>query len=316
MDDIIVVDGTGDVTFPGNHATKWRSIIELGQFMKGDTGNGIASIIRTLTEGNVDTYTITFTDGSTTTFQVTNGGGSGDMRQYVYDPEYIVSAFPSGIPGYAEANFAAKVDPNIGKTQEEINQLIIGSSLTTALTASSTLIHAQVTTTVTLTATANMDATSITIKKGGTVLNTDENVRILTCQDSVTANHNISTVYTAEFVIGGTTYTKSCTVKAYNPIYYGILPSPWICDVTDLTAVWQASPKGSYAIPGATDGQWKVCFVIPSSMTIDRAKVTFGGWQFPLDEPDNVTIGGESYKYYKSSNIYDDTTFDNPIIIA
>ena len=40
---------------------------------KGDTGNGIASIAKTGTSGNVDTYTITMTDGTTTTFTVTNG---------------------------------------------------------------------------------------------------------------------------------------------------------------------------------------------------------------------------------------------------
>jgi hypothetical protein len=41
---------------------------------KGDTGNGIASIEKTSTVGNVDTYTITMTDGTTATFTVTNGG--------------------------------------------------------------------------------------------------------------------------------------------------------------------------------------------------------------------------------------------------
>ena len=39
----------------------------------GDTGNGIASIVKTGSSGNVDTYTITFTDGTSTTFTVTNG---------------------------------------------------------------------------------------------------------------------------------------------------------------------------------------------------------------------------------------------------
>ena len=34
---------------------------------------GIASIIKTSTSGNVDTYTITYTDGTTTTFNITNG---------------------------------------------------------------------------------------------------------------------------------------------------------------------------------------------------------------------------------------------------
>jgi len=39
----------------------------------GATGNGIASINKTSTVGNVDTYTITMTNGTTTTFTVTNG---------------------------------------------------------------------------------------------------------------------------------------------------------------------------------------------------------------------------------------------------
>ncbi len=40
---------------------------------KGDAGNGIVSVEKTGTNGNVDTYTITFTDGTTATFEVTNG---------------------------------------------------------------------------------------------------------------------------------------------------------------------------------------------------------------------------------------------------
>lgn len=39
-------------------------------------GTSIASIEKTDTQGNVDTYTITLTDGSTSTFTVTNGEGS------------------------------------------------------------------------------------------------------------------------------------------------------------------------------------------------------------------------------------------------
>ena len=39
----------------------------------GATGNGISSISKTGTSGNVDTYTITYTSGATTTFTVTNG---------------------------------------------------------------------------------------------------------------------------------------------------------------------------------------------------------------------------------------------------
>lgn len=40
---------------------------------RGATGNGIASIAKTATSNNIDTYTISFTDGNKTTFTVVNG---------------------------------------------------------------------------------------------------------------------------------------------------------------------------------------------------------------------------------------------------
>jgi hypothetical protein len=58
---------------------------------KGDTGNGISSVVKTSgtgAAGTTDTYTITFTNGTTTTFQVYNGAdglGSGDMLKSIYD---------------------------------------------------------------------------------------------------------------------------------------------------------------------------------------------------------------------------------------
>ncbi len=64
---------------------------------KGDTGavgNGIASIAKTKTEGNVDTYTITFTDGTSTTFSVTNGedGADGEQGEDGVTPTIAISA--------------------------------------------------------------------------------------------------------------------------------------------------------------------------------------------------------------------------------
>ncbi len=53
---------------------------------KGDTGTagrGIASIVKTSTSGNVDTYTITYTDSTTQTYTVTNGVNGQDGSDYV-----------------------------------------------------------------------------------------------------------------------------------------------------------------------------------------------------------------------------------------
>ena len=49
----------------------WQLVASKGA--TGNTGNGIASIQKTLTVGKVDTYTIMFTNGTTSTFTVTNG---------------------------------------------------------------------------------------------------------------------------------------------------------------------------------------------------------------------------------------------------
>lgn len=43
--------------------------------MRGPRGNGISSIVKTSSEGTVDTYTITYDDGEQQTYTVTNGQG-------------------------------------------------------------------------------------------------------------------------------------------------------------------------------------------------------------------------------------------------
>lgn len=50
---------------------------------RGATGNGISSVLKTDTNGLVDTYTITFTNGTKTVFTVTNGGAGKDGEEGV-----------------------------------------------------------------------------------------------------------------------------------------------------------------------------------------------------------------------------------------
>lgn len=80
------VTNTGTNTDPIFH-------LFLPQSPQGATGNGIANIAKTSTQGLVDTYTITMTDGTTYTFTVTNGqngSGTGDMLQSDYDSDSTV----------------------------------------------------------------------------------------------------------------------------------------------------------------------------------------------------------------------------------
>ena len=63
----------------------------------GETGNGIASVVKTSTSGLVDTYTITYTDGTTSTFDVTNGK-DGDVQDIQIDGTSILSDGVANIP--------------------------------------------------------------------------------------------------------------------------------------------------------------------------------------------------------------------------
>lgn len=86
----------------------------------GATGNGIASITKTGTSGNVDTYTITYTNGNTTTFTVTNGavtsvaGKTGavtlDADDVAYDP---TDTYSSGTVGEAVSDLKSAIN-NLG----------------------------------------------------------------------------------------------------------------------------------------------------------------------------------------------------------
>lgn len=75
----------------------------------GPTGNGIQSIAKTGTSGNVDTYTITYTNGQTTTFTVTNGsvtsvdGQTGDVD--LKETQTILELLPTDTASGDPASF-------------------------------------------------------------------------------------------------------------------------------------------------------------------------------------------------------------------
>lgn len=75
--DMYIDTYTGDVYSKGQSG--W---IKTGNIKGNDgaDGKGIVSVEKTSSDGNVDTYTITFTDGTTTTFTVTNGKDGKDAE--------------------------------------------------------------------------------------------------------------------------------------------------------------------------------------------------------------------------------------------
>ena len=62
---------------------------------KGDTGTGIHSIVKTATDGQIDTYTIYYTDGTNTTFNIKNGDPGPQGPEGPEGPQG-----PRGLQGY------------------------------------------------------------------------------------------------------------------------------------------------------------------------------------------------------------------------
>lgn len=295
-----------------HNANDSEGIIRLGAYIKGDTGNGIASIIRILTEGNVDTYAIIFTDGSITTFKVMNGDGSGDMRQYVYDPEYIVSKHPEGIPGYVAEHFVQEFgdSDDLGICQRVLTEAkehlqaqinaIVSDKATVSLTASPSVVFVNEECNISLIASSDTEATSIKIKKGTTEIAVGTG-KALSGSDTVTPSAVGSISYSAEFTIAGVTKTVTKSVSVVKPILYGAGAA-----YTDAThkATARTSPASTtpYSITVATADSY-VWFLVPNTMTIKGA--TMSGFDFPLEDPTTV----DDYKIYRSSNTLDAGTY-------
>lgn len=65
----------------GSNGNWWIDGVDSGISAKGEAGRSVTSIELTSSEGNIDTYTITYSDGTTSTFKVTNGqdGATGEQ---------------------------------------------------------------------------------------------------------------------------------------------------------------------------------------------------------------------------------------------
>ena len=190
------------------------------------------------------------------------------------------------------------IDTASQMTQAQINQIVIGGNITVNLSASPSPIFVGAQRTISLSATCSASATSITIKKGSTVLATGTGTS-LSASDTITPSSAGNTSYTAEFTIGSIHKTSSKSVTAVYPIRIGT--GTEYVDGTPLTTP-KTSPAGTYNVTVANDGEY-VYFNVPSTMTINGA--TMGGFAFPLESAQSKTIGGVSYKSYRSSNTYD-----------
>ena len=181
--------------------------------------------------------------------------------------------------------------------QSQINEIVSGGA-TVNIYATPSPIFVGVKSTIALTATTNKNASSIKIKKGADVLVTGSGSS-LSGSDTITPESDNNTTYTAEFIISGLQRSTTCNIVAVYPIRIGT-GAVYVKGLPLLTP--KTSPAGTYTVMVTADSDY-VWLNIPASMTIHGA--TLGGFDFPLEAPASVTIGGVEYKSYRSSNTYD-----------
>lgn len=188
-----------------------------------------------------------------------------------------------------------ELSSEVENLQDQIDAIVADKAVV-ALNASPSVVFVDTQNVITLTATSNTNATHIVIKKGNTVIAEGAGTSL---SGTSTITPSANTQYIAEFTIAGITKTASRTVSAVHPIYYGA--GSQYTDA-DIEASVRTTPAGTYTINVATGGSY-VFLNVPATMTISKA--TMSGFEFPLEEPQPVTIGGVNYKSYKSANTYD-----------
>lgn len=190
------------------------------------------------------------------------------------------------------------IDRNLHLSQTQINQIVLGGSIAVSLSATPSPIFVGEQRTISLGANISTPADTITIKKGDTVISTGSGTSV-GGSDTITPSSAGNTNYTAEFVLGGLTKTADKAVVAVYPIRTGSGVN--YVEGTPISTP-KTSPAGTYNITVSANGQY-VWFNVPATMSINGA--TMGGFDFPFENPTNVTIGGVAYKSYRSSNTYD-----------
>ena len=215
------------------------------------------------------------------------------------DGKYI-----SGDNVYTKGEIDGKVDSIEAESntmKEQINSIIV-SQTTMSFSASPSVIYAEESgQTISLSSRVMTigTVTKHTIKRGETVISDGSGNQLSGTDNDTNTQSNI--IYTAVSVINGVNITRTTTVYAKYPIYYGAADDWSAINVDANKAPAKMSPVGTYNIKIAKDGQ-SVFFNVPSGMTISKATVS--GFDMPFKAPVKRDVNGKEYNSYESANTY------------
>lgn len=197
----------------------------------------------------------------------------------------------------AETTRAEGVEADL---QTQIDE-IVGGGATVSLTANKSAVFVGEESSITLTASCNKPATSITISREGMESVTGSGTS-LQHTDTVTPEAPGTLAYSAAFVIFNQQRTATCNVSAVYPIYFGAgMEQSDVLDVAACRASARTSPNGTYNVTIAESAKY-IWFFVPSNMPqITSAKMN--GFDFPLQTLADVTDESNvTYKVYRTPN--------------
>lgn len=273
------------------------------QGLQGETGNGIVSIIKTSTDGLIDTYTILFSNGEKTTYTITNGKTGADGKNaYQF-------ALEGGYTGTEEEftqffnNIITKKDLENFITEETLNKkgfvpdtrTINGKPLTSDITLTASDVKAleedDVFDWAKQPSKPEYDYSEIKNKPIGI-----EKVELL--YDKTSNDANINWGYTAGIKGGATITNKSFQKYKYLRISFFSYSTrgQYMMDLTSTmdTGISGYSYMGN-GIINAIDAltEFHYCF-----SAVDSSKTSFKNWKMGYVKGEENTERNDSSKYY------------------
>lgn len=234
------------------------------------------------------------------TLSVTEGG----VTTYYWEKIGTTEIDLSNYPTFAQMNAAIAADLADYYTKQEVDALIaaeIGLVSAVSIVADKSVVLAETTAAVTVTARLGVAASSIIIDRDGVQIGTGTGTALVVSDSINVTSGNV--IYQVTAVIGGVTRTAEVTVEAVDAVYYGAGQ-----DETDVItkATARKTPAGRYQVTVASDGDY-IMVLVPFAMNV--AYVTMGGLELPMDVPTGVIVDGKNYKCYKSANVYQAGTY-------
>lgn len=193
-----------------------------------------------------------------------------------------------------------EVDSICDDLQEQIDALNVDKA-TVNLSVSPSTVFVGGTYTITLTATSNVAASSITLRHNGADMQVGSGTSF-TINATVEATASGTESYSAVFTINGITKTVSKTLSKVNKIYYGVGTENSYSGVDTPKSI-QTNANGSYQFDTTSENKYAYILVpyAMSAINLNNVKLESGfGYNLTLIT-DNATIDNARYRVYRSA---------------